>query len=216
MVKICAVSDLHGNLPDDIPACDILLIAGDICHNYCPGAPLEPALQEKWLRTKWADWLKKQPANHILATFGNHDFVTHGQGIYIDELVVAKGLRIWFSPWSNLYNDWAWMKRPDELATYYAAIPEGTDIIVSHGPPYGYGDAVDPRFWTRHNEDPHLGSKELVTAIDRVKPSVVVCGHIHSGHGEYQHNRTRIYNVSLVDEAYKPVYGVTQFEVEDR
>ena len=57
---ICAVSDLHGQLPD-IPKCDLLLIAGDVC----PVTNHSLDFQEHWLDTEFRWWLKKIPAKKI-------------------------------------------------------------------------------------------------------------------------------------------------------
>ena len=153
-----------------------------------------------------------------MATFGNHDFVWRKQAPYafkVDQLVdYIHGdttLKIWFSPWSNTFGGWAWMKDPDQLKLEYDNIPEGTDIIVSHQPPYGYGDQVLEAY-RGFNEDPdgHVGSKELLNVIDKVKPKVVICGHIHSGYGVYQHGLTTIYNVALMDDTYQLVREATE------
>jgi Icc-related predicted phosphoesterase len=104
------------------------------------------------------------------------------------------------------------MKSSHELAEVYAAIPEGVDILVSHQPPYGYGDhLVDEQ----SGRVEHLGSPELLMAIERVKPRLVICGHIHGGHGSFAHDRTAIYNVSVVNEQYRLVRGATVIDIAD-
>jgi Icc-related predicted phosphoesterase len=54
-----------------------------------------------------------------------------------------------------------------------------------------------------------VGSRELLATIDRVRPKIVVSGHIHEGYGQFERNSTRIYNVSVVDEYYQLVRGPT-------
>ena len=106
---------------------------------------------------------------------------------------------------------WAFMKPAAELAEVYAAIPEGLDILVSHQPPYGYGDcSVDEQ----SGEADHLGSRELLSAIERVKPRLVICGHIHSGYGYFEHGRIPIYNVSVVNEQYRLVRSPTVIDID--
>ncbi len=106
--------------------------------------------------------------------------------------------------------NWAFMKTPGELAEVYAAIPPGTDIVVSHQPPHGFGDRFVDVITGRIE---HLGSRELLATIERVRPKMVVCGHIHDGHGRYIHGGVPIYNVSIVNEQYRHVYQPTVIEL---
>lgn len=219
---IYAISDLYGKLDFKVPSCDLLLVGGDVCPDFAPGTSYGSSMQEQWIHSKHQNWIDEQPIKTWAATFGNHDFIRKGEvGAHfnVDELVEINGLKIWFSPWSNTFGGWAWMQDPTELVWQYNQIPEGVDIIVSHQPPYGFGDEVDGRY-TFGDEDRHVGSKELLKTLDRVKPKVVICGHIHSGHGTYTYTRpdggvTTIYNVSLVNEQYQRVHEPTEIILEE-
>jgi hypothetical protein len=212
-MKIHAISDLHGQLPQ-VERCDLLLVAGDLCpdFNHVVG-------QRRWLREIYAPWCAKQPAHYIHETWGNHDFIGQSEyaddvlpwTVHVDELVTVtcddETVSVWFSPWSNQFYDWAFMREPYDLKQMYNAIPDGVDIIVSHQPPYGYGDVgICPN----DDGDMHVGSRELLETIHRVKPRAVVCGHIHGGHGVYDAGGVPIYNVSVVDEEYRLVHGSTE------
>jgi hypothetical protein len=91
----------------------------------------------------------------------------------------------------------------------YEEIPMDTDIILSHGPPFGYGDTT----CSRYGGIP-AGSIAGLEAIQRIQPKAFICGHIHEGRGLYRphvHNgdgvyqvsQTEIYNVSMVDQHYR-------------
>ena len=73
--------------------------------------------------------------------------------------------------------------------------PWGIDVLVSHQPPYGYGDRYRD---VGSGKVEHLGSHELLAAIKRVKPKLVICGHIHDAHGRFDCDGIPVYNVTLV------------------
>ena len=206
-LRIFALSDTHGLLDFKLPKADLILHAGDICPDFAPRNLLGSWRQQDWLNGAWARWVN---GSTLKATLGNHDFVVKSEcpkQIKVDELIDFQGLKIWFSPWSPEFCGWAWMWPDADLKRYYDRIPAGVDIIVSHSPPKGYGDWL-PDPYTGVVE--HLGSQELLLAINRVKPKVVVCGHIHGAHGHYRHQDTDIYNVSLLNEAYERVNEPTE------
>lgn len=229
-MRIAAISDQHGFLPD-IPTCDLLIVAGDVCPDGFGRhvAAEVPKLQQDWFNREVRPWLARSPATHKVLTWGNHDWCgeacdfsadappaaqTAALQIVIDQTTTVsvgnQTITIWASPWSNQFGYWSFMRRPEALAEIYNAIPEGVDIVVSHQPAFGYGDEV-PDFRTGRMS--HQGSHQLLAAIDRVKPKVLVCGHIHEGHGRFEHHGTRIFNVSVVDEHYQLVHGATLFDV---
>ena len=74
--KICAISDIHGYLPE-IPECDILCICGDI-------VPLEmqqnPMWSLTWLSGPFQKWALDAPCDHVIMIWGNHDFI--GERLY--------------------------------------------------------------------------------------------------------------------------------------
>lgn len=198
MASIVASSDLHGYLPQ-LPPCDLLLLGGDLCPDGTP------QLQAEWLDTTFRSWLKQQPAKHIVAVAGNHDFVFQERPDLIPQLpwiylqdsgTELLGLKIWGSPWQPVFFDWAFNLTEPGLAEKWKLIPADTDILLLHGPPHGLGD--------RTKRGDHTGSPSLVTRIEEVQPKLVICGHIHEARGEYQLGPSRIVNVSQLDLRYEP------------
>ena len=71
-MKICAISDLHGYLPDNIEPCDVVCICGDV---------IPPDIQKNyeaslaWLSGPFQLWALKLNCNKVLFIAGNHDFI---------------------------------------------------------------------------------------------------------------------------------------------
>jgi Icc-related predicted phosphoesterase len=89
------------------------------------------------------------------------------------------------------------------LASKWEAIPANTDILITHGPAWGFCDTVEGR------RDMHLGCELLAERIGVIKPKIHICGHIPSGVGYTYNNGTHYFNASVLNEQYaytnKPV-----------
>lgn len=197
-MKICAISDLHGHLPQ-IPECDLLLIAGDI-GPYWPSA-----FQYHWLRTEFKDWLSQQTA-FVVGIAGNHDTVFEDYPEDVDKLnlpwtylqdssVMFKGLKIYGTPWTVQYYDWPFMAEDIVLADKWSMIPEDTNILLVHGPPKYYGDLV--------SRGTHEGSETLLLRLMDIKPELTVFGHIHEGRGDWAFFDGRLANVTITSKTEK-------------
>jgi 3',5'-cyclic AMP phosphodiesterase CpdA len=214
-MKIIATSDLHGKLPE-IPPCDILIIAGDVC----PVWDHTVRFQLDWLGGTFRQWLESIEANYIVGIAGNHDFVFEKWPDQVEELDLpwtylldeqqpflnfgetgVTALKIYGTPWVPNLSYWAFHDDDAGLDARFAAIPENTDIVVSHGPPMGYCDLTVPKFGSVHAGFP--GTNDM---LERVKPKALICGHIHEGYGVAKHpSGATIYNVSHNTENYKPI-----------
>jgi Icc-related predicted phosphoesterase len=86
-------------------------------------------------------------------------------------------------------------------------IPEGTDVLVTHGPPFGVLDKS-------LSSTPNLGCEELTKAVEQIRPRLNIFGHVHGGHGKMTANGTQFVNASVVDEAYRLVHEPQVVEMQ--
>lgn len=218
-MKICAISDLHGELIYNIEESDILIIAGDI-------SPLsiqrQKGLMKQWIKNEFIPWSNNLPVNKIFLIAGNHDFFlylcsekekkelfSNSKIIYLEDSgYIIDNVHIWGTPWCHVFGNWAFMREPEyELEQFYK-IPKDVDILISHDPPYGTCDICFEHPWGNFD---HLGNKELSEVIKIKHPKLVLCGHLHTGnHNPEYINETEVFNVSILNEryniAYKPLY----------
>ena len=207
MTRIIATSDFHGKLPP-IPECDLLLIAGDICPS---GDPLK---QANWLNTKLRPWLDSIPAKEVVAIAGNHDQIferapelvpSNLRWHYLqDTFITLYGLTIYGTPWQLPF--WgAFNLSEGRLSEIYTKIPTATDIIISHGPPFGIHDEVPTKI--------HTGSTSLLKRTLEVKPKLCLFGHIHNAYGLHIQDGITFANVSLVNDDLRVAHEPMLFEL---
>lgn len=237
-MEIIAISDLHGQLPSSVGSGDVLVVAGDICPDFAEGrssigdaAAVEK--QVRWLANEFSEWLTEQDKNftQIITIPGNHDFVRTlseeqekllNNRFYYDScmlyreptVVNVEGLLFYVSPFSLKLPVWAYTLTEIQLWEYYKHIPIGVDVIVSHGPAEDYLDKCV--------SGARVGSRALKKAIQRSRPSAVICGHIHESYGKYTlghtgtSHKTEIYNVSQRDEYYRYHHRPVSIHVSER
>lgn len=197
-MKLVLISDTHGQHRElNLPKGDVLVHAGDITFRG-----------EHEITADFNAWLGELPFAHKVVIAGNHDFnfeLLPEQGkeflsnaIYLnDSGCEIDGVKFWGSPIQPWFMNWAFNRqRGEEIKKHWDLIPDGTDVLITHGPPSGL---LDQPF----GKQPSVGCWDLFEAIERVKPQLHVFGHIHGGYGERQFQGVQYVNASVVDEAYK-------------
>jgi calcineurin-like phosphoesterase family protein len=189
-IGVVCIADTH-NLRPILPPGDLLLHAGDL--------------------TEWGTfdevqaeltWLSSQPHEHKIVIAGNHDllfdeeFLTKyperrdargrtrhdldfGTVTYLqDESITLsfaaqkRELNVYGSPWTPRYGTSAFQYPRDE-DVWSESVPWRTDILITHGPP--------ARF---NNIRLSAGCAFLREEVARVKPALMVFGHIHHARGQ--------------------------------
>lgn len=152
-MRICGISDIHGNLIKDIPKCDVLCICGDIVPLDIQGQ-MDDSI--KWFQNEFANWVKNLPCKKVIAVPGNHDFYLENKlkewkgfvedyEIYtdgkvrflVDELFNYEGVSFYGTPWINpiLFGKWAFEYSTDEVEDNpFEKIPK-CDILLTHDNP---------------------------------------------------------------------------------
>jgi Icc-related predicted phosphoesterase len=207
-MKIVAISDTHGlhwslNIPDG----DVLVHAGDLTDRGI--------MQEV---EDFNTFLGTLPHPHKIVIAGNHDFCFEDyrmdcedvltNSIYLqDQEVIIDGVKYYGSPWQPWFYDWAFnLERGPEIRAKWDLIPEDTDVLITHGPPFGIGDL------TTRGEN--TGCQDLLKVVERIKPAVHIFGHIHEGFGISYNEVTTFINASTCDQLYLPVNKPVVYEYE--
>ena len=141
---------------------------------------------------------------------GNHDQSIEAYGLpdglrchYLEDAGIELfGLQIWGTPWQPWFYDWALQR----AAPRRRALPRRSSTR-SRTTPNRRRTRPAARLRRPHQSTgrKHVGSTAMTATLERVKPQLMVCGHIHPGHGRYQLGETEIINAALVDNGDEPV-----------
>ena len=150
MIKIAAISDMHGMLEGlDPRGCEICVIAGDFSEQTGFGRAAMKA-QRDWIHDEFFEWTGRFPDTTFIVVAGNHDLCLDpamtsrysGENWKIewpsnvkylcDSGVEVYGLKFYGTPWVPIINYmWAFEAEHEKLKTVFSAIPENIDVLVT-------------------------------------------------------------------------------------
>lgn len=183
-----------------MPNADIFVHCGDFTNDG-----LEPYI------LGFGSWLNQLPYKHLIVVAGNHDLMFQKDPERAEALLKSRcprvhylndsgveilGLKFWGSPWSITTPKeisamtWAFQEGRGEIKRRWELIPDGLDVLITHGPPSGNlgGVLID-------GED--VGDIELFGAVIRKRPRLHCSGHIHPGYGNRIYRGIRFVNAAL-------------------
>jgi Icc-related predicted phosphoesterase len=186
-VKLLLLSDAEDPalwdyyVPGRLDGYDLILSAGDLDASYL-------------------SFLVTMTNLPVFYVHGNHNaaydhYPPEGCECIDDRLVTYRGLRILGLGGSARYSREPYQYTEREMRRRIARLrfavwkARGVDIVLTHCPPKGYGDADDYA---------HRGFEAFLPMLDRWKPKALVHGHVHMTYGdikrELPYGETRIIN----------------------
>jgi Icc-related predicted phosphoesterase len=158
------------------------------------------------------DWPGELPHRHKIIVPGNHEFFLEADPcersllsnatVLINEGINVHGLRIWGTPITPMHGGAFGLSSATDRERVYALVPQDTDVLISHGPPFGILDTAPVSGLPQ-------GCRELLDTVMRVSPKLHVFGHIHGAYGIFQTQQTTFVNAArlgLHDDADKPPF----------
>lgn len=218
-MKIIAISDTHcyHRRIKAIPDGDILIHAGDITSCGEIGA-----------LDDFAHWMKELPHKHKVFIAGNHDMTLQRECVIRDELlkmfkdcgliylqdstIVIDGISFYGSPWQPEYHSWSFNlpRKGKELTKKWDAIPDDTNVLITHGPPHMILDEAPRGVFDFEN----VGCEILANRIwELPKLKAHIFGHIHNSRGIRKELGVQFVNASICTEAYNPTNLPQEIEI---
>lgn len=197
-MKILFISDTHG-FHDELfiyKDIDMIVHSGDYSNIKNPHLNQSEVI-------KFLEWFDKIPVKYKIMIAGNHDgsleldnsFIKEYKSIvYLQhEFIEIAGLKIFGSPYTPEFCNWAFNVRRDQLHEYWKDIPSDLDILITHGPPKGILD-IGEHFGNLE----YCGCKALMKKVLEVKPKIHCFGHIHNNHSNINSGTRMINDIETI------------------
>ena len=188
------LKQIYNDHPDSI-----LVHSGDISYRG-----------RKWEVEEFAQWYSSLPFKNKIMIAGNHDFLFEESPAVADEIlekegpgiiylndsgVELEGLKFWGSPVTPWFHNWAFNRIDDKIKEHWDLIPNDTNVLITHGPPYLTLDATKSGL--------RVGCPRLSNKIkDLTDLKVHVFGHIHEASGIAEKEGVTYVNASTLDLYY--------------
>ncbi len=184
-MKIWFISDTHCQHESlKVPEVDAVIHCGDES-NHGNAWMNEPEAR------RFFDWYSALEIPTKVFVPGNHSTAIE-QGLIrgsdypevrflIHDSMQWNGLKIFGSPYTPDFFNWAYMKPRSELDIVWQSIPDDVDILITHGPAKGIMDETADMYT---GKPVHVGSKSLMRHVaERIRPRIHSFGHIHDEPG---------------------------------
>lgn len=178
--KIWFISDTHRRHKElPIPNVDMVIFCGDESNHYNAAINMNEALD-------FFQWFRGLPIEHKIYVPGNHSIAVaegliktydfYGVHFLINYDILIDGIRIYGSPYSPLYGNWAYMLNRARIKYVWEMITE-CDILITHGPPFGILDTATIR--DENGGIEFAGCEHLREKVKAIKPAIHCFGHLH-------------------------------------
>lgn len=168
------------------------------------------------------------PGNHDLSFEKDHVAHENVMGLFRNPLVTnihlliheakeVQGIKIFGSPWTPWFYDWAFNYynpeypiQSDHLPKgkeFWKDIPDDTQVLLTHGPAQNIRDIA-----VRGNK--HVGCEDLqnkIIELDKKDLRFHLFGHIHETYGRTRVGNVAFLNSSIMDLYYRPINKPQEF-----
>jgi len=199
-MRLCIISDTHNKHKQltILPDADAIIHCGD----------MTSVGKEHEIRNFFKWYSKLNQYKHKICVAGNHDWLFDTSGSWARNLVpknvtyledsetIIDGIKFYGTPVSRPFCNWAFNRPEEKLNQHWMAIPNDTDVLITHEVPHKIFDYIDC-------DDIYVGSPSLRREVlERINPTLHVMGHIHEKYGVEVIQNTTFINASSLNDKY--------------
>ncbi len=221
-MKIWFISDTHNeHLGLQVPQADMDIHCGD------ESTQKKTELNEPESR-RFFDWYANLDIATKVFVPGNHSTaIAQGKVTPVDypdvhfllhESITLSGLRLFGSPYTPVFHDWAYMQKRSRMDQAWQKVPADTDILITHGPPKGVLDLTHDMNSTGLAQ---VGCAALRRHVEnRITPAIHAFGHLHdekgiNNYGMYSRGATQYINCACCDLTGKLMHNGFVIDLAD-